>query len=279
MNTCTSRLCHRIHLYESLTKVNDDGFVEARRLLSNYLDITTIQSNNIKTIFLETATLSHEKLATLKEEMDKISSDPQYTHSNKQLIQSDSSFSSMLELPNDLIVKTAIFLNEKDIFEFEQCCRLIYKLINNTSHLNQSKNFKKLKITNHKLDQIRRLKCSFFKYCKAKDLEIGMTTTQSRDARQEVIQTMVTTLHGSWDLAQKSWINDGWFKIIFQSINTLTFAADGMFFLDKMPIELLFDPQSQLKCVSFNHYWHTDQYGKKTDRISAQRSKMVKVYT
>ena len=33
----------------------------------------------------------------------------------------------LFRLPNDLIEATSLFLNEKDIFQFEQCCRYFIK--------------------------------------------------------------------------------------------------------------------------------------------------------
>ena len=60
----------------------------------------------------------------------------------------------LLELPNDVISATALFLNEKDIFNFERCCRLFYQLIDNSSYLNKCNNYKTFEITNEMVDQI-----------------------------------------------------------------------------------------------------------------------------
>ena len=48
----------------------------------------------------------------------------------------------LLRLPDDLILNTSLFLNEKDIFQFEQCCSVFYKMINYTSYLAKCNNFK-----------------------------------------------------------------------------------------------------------------------------------------
>ena len=72
----------------------------------------------------------------------------------------------LLRLPIDLITKTSFFLNENDIFQFQQCCRLFYKMINNTSYLHKSNNFKTFQITDKRLDQMAQSKYNFFKYSK-----------------------------------------------------------------------------------------------------------------
>ena len=53
----------------------------------------------------------------------------------------------LFALPTDLIISTSFFLNEKDIFHFEQCCRLFYQIVNNLSYLDQSNNFKTFLLT------------------------------------------------------------------------------------------------------------------------------------
>ena len=77
----------------------------------------------------------------------------------------------LLRLPIDLIAQTSLYLNEKDIFQFE-CCRLFYQMINNTSYLNTSKNFKTFTIEDKTLDQMSQRKNCFFKYSKTKHLRL-----------------------------------------------------------------------------------------------------------
>ena len=78
----------------------------------------------------------------------------------------------LLRLPVDLIKKTSFYLNEKDIFQFECCCRLFYQMINDTSYLNLSNNFKSFNITKKRLTQMSERQHSFYKYSKTKSFGV-----------------------------------------------------------------------------------------------------------
>ena len=81
-----------------------------------------------------------------------------------------------LQLPIDLVTETSLYLNEDDIFQFEQCCRLFYTMINNTTYLKQSNTFNTFTIDNTIFKQLTQSQYSFFKYSKAMTLEFCNST-------------------------------------------------------------------------------------------------------
>lgn len=95
-------------------------------------------------------------------------SDQQNSHkSNSQT----NEFSPFTILSTDVISKTALFLNQKDIIYFEQCNRLFYQIINNLSFLKQTRNFKTFEITERRLNFIYYSnRCDYYKYCSADKL-------------------------------------------------------------------------------------------------------------
>ena len=111
-----------------------------------------------------TETLNIKSLLTMKDEIKSTSDNSCFIHNQAQLstntFQNQSNLEKtkeeiifpLLRLPMDIIKNNvSFFLNEKDIFEFEQCCRLFYQMINISSYLKQSHNFKTFTITNYQL--------------------------------------------------------------------------------------------------------------------------------
>ena len=86
-------------------------------------------------------------------------------------------------VPIDLIATASLYLNEKDIFNFEQCCRLFYNVINNTSYLSKCNNLKTFSISDKRLTQTTcsKSKCCFFKYSNATELCFRITYDGSAD--------------------------------------------------------------------------------------------------
>ena len=227
-------------------------------------------------------------------------SNQNYYHSNFSLqsFQDESKISKHVEwellfplhrLPIDLISKTSLYLNEKDILSFECCCRSFYQMINNTSYLNLSNNFKKFTIFNETLDNMSQRKYSFFKYSKTTHLKLRCNSKAYRCDGKEKIEKSVCQLSKKWEKVQKTCINDGWFDRMFKSIETLYISDDSMVLLNKLPIEWLFDPdESHLNEIEFNQYWNQSsqryltqhineferQYLKMQDKLKKQNKQM-----
>ena len=163
----------------------------------------------------------------------------------------------LLRLPIDLITKASLYLNEKDILKFERCCRLFYQMINSTSYLNVSNNFKTFTIKDETLDQMSQTRCSFFKYSKAKHLRLQCDSEDwlcidGGDSNQYTIK-----MRSQWEKAMITVKNEGWFDSMWKSIARLDMGQDGMGLVDKLPIELLFDPhESHLNEIQFFHHWN-----------------------
>ena len=157
---------------------------------------------------------------------------------NNEKISKNNENSKLLRLPLDLICKTSLFLNEKDIFNFEECCRLFYKIINNSSYLNQSNTFKQLRLTSERLDQMTQYHNSFYKYCKSRKLivewfdQLPSSSTVAEWGKQ--IQTQ-------FDKAQMV-DKHKWLTSMFKSIKTLEVRDMGTLLFDKFPVDILFDP-------------------------------------
>ena len=83
---------------------------------------------------------------------------------NKELILKNESQNNnilrLLRLPIDLIFKTSLYLDEKDIYKFEKCCKLFYQIINNSSYLNQSNTFKSFSLEKEQLEVMTQSKNS-----------------------------------------------------------------------------------------------------------------------
>ena len=276
-----SNLCRRITLRESMEKLNSDGLDQVTRLLKTDFNIEISQKNKhsiCKTIFFQTVTLSNEQLQTFENSLNtKILSLSKFINAKHvETKQSQGSISSsiasmeektdslflfpLVELPVDLISKIVLFLTEEQVFLIEKCCRLLYKIINDTLYLNQCNNFQTFYLTDERLEQISEGKYSFFKYCKAERLHIKSAATVSKNSKISRIDKFVNGLRDKWDKASKCWKRQGWYEIIFRSIKKLEINEDAMFLLDKIPVELLFDPEiSSLEIIEeLNYYWYSN---------------------
>ena len=255
-----SNLYRRIALYESLEKLNKDGLLEAMRLYPNVLGRSQSRqvkrSTSIKSIFLDSDKMTNVELENYQNSIqnnlvcnNKYNVTVPITNQEQQVTQTLKN-GSHEQLPNDLLMKIAICLNKRDIFMFEQCCRLFYKIVNNTSFLNQCYNYDTFVLTDKILNQMVSQECSYFKYSKASELGmwlcmkagLGHKEAQKRKAMNEFVNL--------WGEAKIQWKKQGWFESIFQSIKILKFDIDSMFLLDKMPLQLLFDPvKSHLETI------------------------------
>ena len=267
-----SNLCRRIGVNESLERLSKDGFSEVTRLLQN--DLSTLKINTteptIKSIFSQTYSLTNQQLESLQNSVDRLLFNEKYieVHDQESVSQArkkknaniDLLLFPFLQLPMDLVIKTCLFFDEKDVFEIEKSCRLLYKIMNDTSYLNQSKNFQLFTLSNHQLEKIissQEYDYSFFKFCKANTLQFRCNTVVAQGYDEAAIDESIGKLRQIWDTVEKIATKQGWYQILFKSIKKLEINADSMFLLDKMPLEFLFNAQiSRLESIEeLNYYW------------------------
>ena len=100
----------------------------------------------------------------------------------------------IVKLPVDIIQNVSLYINEKDIFIFERCCRLFYQIINNSSYLRQCNDFKEFRLTDKRLDEMitneSKYSYSYCKYSQLNTLIIGLinssvTLRDDKDIRLE----------------------------------------------------------------------------------------------
>ena len=175
---CDSRLCKRISLSESLEQLNHQNELSERtcidviRLLQTHLGHGNGNMFLVEIIMKMTHNCPIETLDNIQKDItdmvDKASGNKGLVKSTKATKHNndrkDTTF-PLLRLPIDIKKKTSLFLNEKDIFNYEKCCRLFYKMINNNNYLNKTNNFKRFKITMTRLSQManKNCLCSFYK--------------------------------------------------------------------------------------------------------------------
>ena len=267
-----SLLCRQISVCDSIAKLNEEGCFEAIRLLQNVMGLNNLNQFIIKMFMNISNNFTIDNLIKLDNQFSSLKLSNNNNQSKSKQTSNQTYMSKnldktipfpLLRLPIDLISKTSLFLSEQDIFNYEQCCRLFYKMINNTSYLNQSNVFKQLQITDEKLDDMGQSNYSFFKYSKAHKLEFNCDSGYLLGSLVRVRNSCSTELHQRWNKAKIVCKNDksGWFDSLFKSIQVLKLRADGMLLVDALPIELLFDPiESNLNSIHFNHYWNeTDE--------------------
>ena len=269
--SCLSR---KIDICNSISKLSKDGCFEVIRLLG---DAAIVSGNSIKLHQLTTKMFmdcsnnwTSDQIIEFENKIKQTLSYENGNHCHSQSTSQQNNYKSiklantnkdiqfpLFRLPIDLITHSSFYLNEKDILNFEQCCRLFYQMINNTSYLKLSNNFKRFIINCKTLDQMSQRKYSFFKYSKAKYLKLDFHSELDLHNHKEDVEEYFKQLRSDWEKAKQVCITDGWFDTIFNSIETLDINDDGMMLLDKFPINLLFDSnESHLNEMILDHYWN-----------------------
>ena len=218
-----SVLSRRIDVCKSISNLNKDGCVDVIQLLVNVMgvDITKIFmgcSNNWTT----------DQIIQFENDIKQTLSNENYHHSlsesrnYKSIANINKTIKlPLLHLPIDLITQTSLYLNEKDIFEFERCCRLFYQIINNKSYLTVSNNFKTFTIKDKTLNQMCQTQCSFFKYYKSKHVQLDYNSGLHLQDGKEDIKKCLTKMRSDWEKAKQVCMNQGWFNNMFKSIEVL----------------------------------------------------------
>ena len=273
-----SRLSHKISLCQLVEKLDENGCMDVIQSIHNELGCDSMNAllQKMLTKFTETSTTdSLVRIQNIMKTRISVANSVNNKHKSSKKKRNESKITSSRKcknaiagaanrnlhgIPTDLLTKTALFLNEKDIFKFEQCCRMFYQIINNTTYLTQSSNFKTLVITNKRLDQMANIKHSFYKYSKTQDLQLELITN-STDPHDPL----------NWgeywydlDKQKSKWIKvqqyatklENWWTNMFKSIKSLKLNRNGTLLLYSLPLDVLFDPNvSNLERLSLDHYW------------------------
>ena len=237
---------------ETLDKLNDDAFPQVIRAL--YSEFGNLELKDVlrKLVMKETKTMKVETLAQLDNELMKIARDSKYTMKHHKISNNTTSTKSqtpydniifpLFRLPVDIIKNTSLFLNETDIFSFEKCCRLFYKMINNSIYLEKSKNFKTFMIDKTRLNQMSQSTYSFYKYSQSRKLNM---------TRRWIDYDEIRNIQCEWEKARlidKKF--DHWLTNLFKSIESLSmdkYSTTVLF--GQLPVETLFGTQSQLQSI------------------------------
>ena len=272
-----SNLALKISIGELVERLNDDACVDVIKLVQHELGHDSLNALVKKIIIQFTQTLPNESLAKIEKKIrDKYSQHS--TSSAVPAIQSNINNTAavdydvifpLLKLSDDLISKTSLFLNKKDIFQFEQCCRLFYQMINNTSYIKQPmcNNFKTFIITKKRLMEMRNDKYSFFKYSKANQLIVNLHTynykneienTENNHDPEKCLVDAINDFETTTNKITKMGSYDNWWTSLLKSISILDVGAytEIGVLLSLMPIEILFHPDphaSNLKQIAVGH--------------------------
>ena len=238
-----SRLSYKISLCQSIEKLNDSGCFEVIRLLQHKSGCQDLNCFVTTVIMQMTQTMDVEWLTQMDNTVKEMISNDNYTKS-KKLCSNDVAKSNtsetiifpLLQLPRDILHNTSLYLNEKDIFIFEKCCRLFYKMINKLSYLKQSNNFKTMILNDKKFHQITNPQYSFYKYSQSQKLTFAKWYVNSRSKWQEAKEI------------DKKY--DHWLTNLFKSIKSLIFNnLRAIELMVDLPIEILFDSKSHLESM------------------------------
>ena len=258
-----SRLNYQVCFCELIDKLNDNGCISVIRLLQQTMKCNDLNALLIKILNNLSQQFPTDALPDICNKIAKIVEDESCRKQSRETIvrithnvNVDVLF-PLVELPDDLIYKTSLYLNGNDIFQFEKCCRSFYQMINNTKYLNQTNNFKTFTITDKKLNQMANTKYSFFKYIKAQTLIFDFDSGYNCNDDEELINAFITELHHKWDKAKMIMNVDNLYENIFKSIKSIILDDDGSLLLGKLPINILFDSKiSNLESIDVDHYWN-----------------------
>ena len=268
-----SRLSHRLSLCELIRKLDTDECLDVIRSIHQEFGCQNLNELLTKMILKLTDTTTADSFNKMKNIINDTLSSTNSKHNDihkncnnntKQMQQSqniENNNQLLLRLPNDLVAKTSSYLNEKDIFSFEKCCKLFYQIINNSTYLNQCNAFKTFILTPETLDQMAEPEYSFFKYSKATTLILQQFRRDKEHWQEMERQFQRAKIVGSCD---------NWLCSMFKSIKTLDVSFDGSPLLSVLPVEMMFDPiESNLQRFEMlleydnNVFEHFDQFQQK----------------
>ena len=268
--TSKSRLSHRLELCQLVKQLDNDGCASVIRSIHHELGYSSLNTLLMSMVMHLSDTTPSDSLIKMKNTINDIitakntHNDPNNNVYDKQKKQQQ--MGKLLRLPIDLISKTSLYLNEKDIFNFEKCCKLFYHTVNNLSFINQSNTFKTFRLTSKRLRQMTQPQHNFYKYSKASELAIESFTTPCGGQVETQFDKAITV--GNYDR---------WIETMFKSIETLKIETFGLELLPKLPIDILFDPdpiKSNLKTFDVTCIC-TDEYQKLKESINKFYEKYI----
>ena len=197
MNKLGSVLCDKICLCRTIDTLADEECFQVIQLIQNELSCNKLSDLLRKMIFEMNDSITNNIINHLQTEINRIKAKAneekiekptklkKINNSAKQAQDNNNNIKfKLLRLPNDLIHKTSLFLDEKDIFSFEICNRYFYIMINNLNYLNQTNNFKHFYFTNNRLKQLVEISkskqsFSYFKFSKCNQFTIDIDCNAS----------------------------------------------------------------------------------------------------
>ena len=242
-----SRLSHKFSLRELTGQISEEACINVIRSTYHEFGCNTLNALLNKMIMHFTDHTTTDSLikiehmindmiqnSTNKSTTVDLNKNKNKTGTEKSQYKNNNPSLSLLRLPIDLLFKTSLYLNEQDIYNFETCCHLFYKMVNNSSYVNQSNTFKTFIIDADHLELMTQAKCSFYKYSKATSLILS-------DLDHDETMT-IEQVEANFKQAQIVGNYDKWLTTMYKSIKLLEIGCDGTTVLPKLPIDTMFDP-------------------------------------
>ena len=240
-SSCSILSC-KISICSAFDRCDEDSYLDVVRVIADELGFDFIKAA-FRSAILKRNTIDTNSIQNIKQRIEQII--PMVGNSSASTTNDNdgNTMFPLLRLPIDIIKNTSLFLNETDIFSFEKCCRLFYKMINNLSYLKQTKNFKTFIIDGKRFNQICDKKYSFYKYSQSDVLDVVVYCLESGGI-EKLEQAKHTDKY-----------NDNWLSNLLKSIKSLILNPNAtVALLSKLPLNLLFDPQSQFESLTIDHF-------------------------
>ena len=277
--SCSILSC-KISICSAFDCCDEDSYLDVIRVIADELGFDFIKAA-FRSAILKRNTIDTNSIQNIKQRIEQII--PMVGNSSASTTNDNdgNTMFPLLRLPIDIIKNTSLFLNETDIFSFEKCCRLFYKMINNLSYLKQTKNFKTFFIGKKRWNQMRESNYSFYKYSQCDVLDVMVHGLGARGYnRSKRVTRFIHKTQSKWEQARHiSKYNDNWLENVFKSIKSLRLNHDStVSLLNKLPLNLLFDPQSKLESLAISHYWNFGDFQKGINEFERQYSELRQKY-
>ena len=287
-----SRLSSKIQICQYLESASNEQTLEVIEWIKEEFECSSMNELLIKVFIKSKELFTNDALINianktninnhnLNKKQSKYS-DNSKTLTNKH-VDNKMDYLPLLKLPNDLINNIALLLNEKDLIYFERCNRMFYKMINNSSFLKKSRNFKKFLLKSKFMTDIVSQRIDCYKYSFANEFDCAFLPkyTHEFDFDLTSFQQEDECSARFWQLTRNNFKNmlyygsdnykyhSDWLTSMFKSTLRLNFGNTGILFVAEMPIDLLFDRRnSKLSQIELNDfvdgnmafYWFSRKY-------------------
>ena len=153
-----SMLCHRVSICAAIANMNEKQCLDVIRSIQKELDCNNLNDFLIKVMVKMKDTFTNQSLENIEKDIrnnianfhvsqqspencdcndNKDKNNRKNNDDNNETL-----LFPLLGLPIDLITTTSFFLDQEDICQFEQCCRLFYQITNNLVYITKSNSFK-----------------------------------------------------------------------------------------------------------------------------------------